>query len=237
MIKEITTYLKSYEDDNEDSDWDSDEEIAAISICKELKDAIEEKSNLAFQLSEVEKSLVAVNSNNSGGRMDSANESSDNSISKSPIIKKAASNNLQILSLKKEDSQKQKPTQTNVLYKNVLKKGSDSPVKNKPEREQSSSILLKNISDSISLDQDGEESLTPKSIKAVNSSNETRQHRRFNSDANFGQRSSSIQSMRSNKGTATSRRVKKKSTGSGKLKIIKPKKQRKHSNSSESLNS
>lgn len=63
ILKEIELYLKSYEEGSEDSDWDSDEEIATVQLAKDLKKAIQEKSNITNELSEVEKNLLTANSN------------------------------------------------------------------------------------------------------------------------------------------------------------------------------
>ena len=63
ILKELELYLKSYEEGSEESDWDSDEEIAVVQLAKDLKKAIEEKSNITNELSEVEKNLIAANSN------------------------------------------------------------------------------------------------------------------------------------------------------------------------------
>lgn len=37
ILKELDLYINSYENDNEDSDWDSDEECVAITIVTSLK--------------------------------------------------------------------------------------------------------------------------------------------------------------------------------------------------------
>ena len=37
ILYELEWYLKSYEEEWEDSDWDSDEECSAVSIIKDLK--------------------------------------------------------------------------------------------------------------------------------------------------------------------------------------------------------
>ena len=43
VLSEVDKYLQSYDDEEEDSDWDSDEEVKTITIAKNLKENIEEK--------------------------------------------------------------------------------------------------------------------------------------------------------------------------------------------------
>lgn len=68
ILKEINLYLRSYEDDQEDSEWDSDEECASVTIANDLKKAIEERTNLNNEITEVEKDMIAANSNHSKER-------------------------------------------------------------------------------------------------------------------------------------------------------------------------
>lgn len=90
VLKEIDLYLRNYECNNEDSEYDSDEEVFAITISKDLKTVIEEKLDLGSQISEVERSLIAWNSNNSGERKDSIITSPDFNKSKTSSISKGA---------------------------------------------------------------------------------------------------------------------------------------------------
>lgn len=238
-MKELNLYLKSYENENEDSDWDSDDECQAVLIAKDLKNAIEEKSNLTNELSEVEKSLMAANSNTSKERTYSApNNSMDQGLSSSPTINKGLSFSSVDTSLSKDSIlQASSHLKDKSLYKNVLKKGTDSPHK-ETEQEKSSSLVIQNFSDSLneqSLDDDSPN--TPKL-----SQNKVLQdpvyHRRASIRSNFNQRSSSIHSYRSNKNSALNRRLKKKRKANEKLAGIKiGTRQRDDSESSDSISS
>ena len=37
ILNELELYMKSYQDENEDSDWDSDQECTSVSIISDLK--------------------------------------------------------------------------------------------------------------------------------------------------------------------------------------------------------
>lgn len=234
ILKEIDLYLKSYEEVSEDSDWDSDEEIAAVQLAKDLKAAIEEKSNLSNELSEVEKGLMAVNSNNSRDMTDSGcNTSQDNKLNASPILQKDTSIITDESSKLKDDNNLGLNDVKENLYKNVLKRGTDSPNKFKANENKSSSLVIENFSDSIDDKHDDDNS--PSTPKITQNITDFRSHRRVNTKVTFNKRSSSIQSTRSNKSTATSKKVKKKSkTGSSKLKIIKTEDNKKRDQSESS---
>lgn len=240
ILKELNLYLKSYENENEDSDWDSDEECQAVLIAKDLKNTIEEKSSLTIELNEVEKSLMAANSNSSKERTYSVpNNSMDQGLNTSPSINKGLSFSSMESALSK-DSTAQIPSlqlKDKSLYKNVLKKGTDSPHK-EVEHDKGSSLVIQNFSDSLndqSLDDDSPS--TPK-LSQNKALQEPVHHRRASIRSNYNQRSSSIHSYRSNKNTAISKKLKKKKKTNEKLGGIKiGTRQRDGSESSDSFSS
>lgn len=95
------------------------------------------------------------------------------------------------------------------LYKNVLKRGTNSPQQTK-EVNNNSSMVIPNFSDSMQ-SQDSEENApgTPK-LNSDKSCNQERQPRGISSQLSFHHRSSSIHSMKSSKGSTASKRLKKK---------------------------
>lgn len=185
ILKEINLYLKSYEDENEDSDWDSDDECAAVSICTDLKKVIEEKANLTSEISAVEKELVTEQSAHGDDKYDSGKHSFDNF---------AANNN------KSDQSDTSKRNSSDSIDYDVgLKDTELSSSENKMIQQKRSHFVHKTAS--FEVFDDKKEELAHISTK-LNSEGNTPKHsyaqmRRYESGSANKIRSSSIQSLRS----------------------------------------
>lgn len=92
--------------------------------------------------------------------------------------------------------------------------------KEEEEKDKNKSLVIQNFNTSMDGKEGRDDSpFTPKVIqhkKVV----ELRQHRRINSKMSFNQRSSSIHSTRSNRSTATSKKMKKKSSTGKRLRVM-----------------
>jgi hypothetical protein len=213
-LKEIELYLKIYENEQEDSDWDSDEEWGCISIAKELRAVIEEKTDCDNELNEVERNLIAVNSNKSNEQGDySHNSTIERNRSTSPI-------NAQDISLITEGTLTDKDHNTKAklvnedkdhsLYKNVLKKGYNSSSNNGVETKSQSF----RIDWFLPFENNNDNAPSTPTIKPDKEIYKSRQHRKLSEFYSFTPRSSSIQSVRSNNNVCRNKKVKaKKKTG------------------------
>jgi len=211
ILKELDLYLKSYEDENEDSEWDSDEECAAVVICKDLKKVIEEKASLTYEISTVEMGLIAADSNNSRERLNSTltNSLEGNSSTASPSFNKTISTEETLLK-KTIDESNLNENKDKSLYKNVLNKGVTSPLKEKTPNKSGSMIVVTSFTESLEEQKEPcpDTPITPKVAKD-NELKTQRIPRRFTSNILFNKRSNSIQSINSNKGITNKKRFSK----------------------------
>lgn len=215
ILNEVDLYLQSYDEEEEDSGWDSDEEVGVVKIAKNLKDAINEKSNLVDQLSQVERNLVQSNLNSVMERRSSIFTSPmGDSGSATLKANRTDSHNTEDTSLSKEDGSGEKGDSVqNNLYKNVLKK--KNPEGGENQEPISPAINLNFFDSDTTVGQKEDDSpVTPKAA-GKKSKYHSRMAQRVNSSTFFGQRSSSIQSIRSNKSSFTNKKSKK-SDGKGK---------------------
>jgi len=233
ILSEIDLYLKSYDEENEDSDWDSDEEVWVIKIVKKLKSAIEEKQNLVHKLDEIERSLIAYNSSFHLERNNSIFYSSyENSLGGSLSFHKDSSKIRSEETYHSKERNLKIESESSSLYKNVLKKRREH-VANQPNSQQQSPTKINNFLSSDSTNWNQEEvSSTPKASpqKAVF---ESRMNQKVNSITVFAPRSSSIQSIRSNTSTINSKKTKNRNKALNKLTALKVSGKRDHSRSSD----
>lgn len=117
ILKEIELYLKSYEVENEDSDWDSDDECEAIVLCQDLKNVINEKAKLTNEISAVEMELITQHSNISNDKLDSTQTNTENV---SFVLNKTGSSDENTKNVAVNQTLSPIPTKGKSLYKNVL---------------------------------------------------------------------------------------------------------------------
>lgn len=187
IFNELDLYIKSYEEECEDSDWDSDEEWSAVSIIKDLKKIIDDKANLAHEINEVELKLIEANSEFNRERSKSIFMNTSDSFS----IKMNKTSNSEDNSKTKDISDSTIDNKDDSLYKNVLKKGTILPSD------------LNKSDNHISVDVDSFKLGSSKQL-ALNESPphpskyESRVHRRMSStELSKNKRSSSNQSLKS----------------------------------------
>lgn len=203
ILKEIDLYLKNYEYLNEDSDYDSDEEVFAITISKDIRQAIQEKLDLGSQLTEVERSLIAWNSTNSRERRDSLIVTPDIDKSKNVTIGKSVSFTTEELN-KSNDNNSSNDGKDKSLYKQILMKGKIESSAQSVKKDESSPLWLQ-LTDSFKTDVNfDKDSVSSKEMNKLDEQ-KSRYERRFNTSSGYEPRSSSIQSIRSNRSAASSK--------------------------------
>lgn len=210
VLNEIDLYLQSYDQENEDSDWDSDEEVGVVQIAKDLKEAVDEKYSLVSQLGEVERNLLTNHSNINSDKFNSIlSSSAENftggtlSLNIEPSQTPLSAISPTKMSEKEEDSS---------LYKNVLKKNKEQG-KRLSERYTQNSIKIPNFFNGDSTNWNDEEGVSTPRESVQKALYESRLNQRVNSINWIAQRSSSIQSIRFNKASSNKKVKKKTKTG------------------------
>lgn len=196
--KELELYLKSYENNSEDSEFDSDEEWEAVKICKDLKGVIEQKASIISQTELVSPEVSSYDDVSS--QIQTPNES----IKRNAFDKKNSTE----LKLNKSDKEETEINENDHnLYKNVLNKKSESQQK-KAQAKPGSMIIDTNFEE----DFEKQKKITPQaSTPGVNSGSfaKFRMPRGWYQNSSLKQRSSSIHSIKSSKGNTN--KAKKKS--------------------------
>lgn len=195
ILYELEWYIKSYEEEWEDSDWDSDEECSAVSIIKDLKKVIDLKANLVHEINEVELRLIAANSGVNRERSKSIFMNTSDSFS----IKMNKTNNTEESSKIKDSNESTIDNKDDSLYKNVLKKGTILS-SDKSNTEKHSSLDI----DSFTSDSSNKQLILnvspPHPGKKDGNKYESRVKRRLSTnELSKNKRSSSNQSLKSSK--------------------------------------
>lgn len=233
VLNEVDLYLKSYDEDEEDSGWDSDQEVGVVSVGKNLKSAIEEKLDLFEQLSKVECDLVESNMSSKIQERSSVPSSEKNLQTGDPLKNKNNDSfNTEETSNTKEDNSAEKhESNQNNLYKNVLKKVNTELGGNKEPL--TPSVPLISFDSDTTIGQKDDDWDTPKVTKKK-TGYKSRMSERVHSSTFYAPRSSSIQSIRSNKSNMTHKKSKKSSTKKSRPMKILPKRKISISSDSES---
>ena len=134
VLNEVDLYLKSYDEEEEDSGWDSDQEVGVVSIGKKLKSAIEDKLELFEQLRKVERNLFESNVSSIIERKSSFSSNYNEPSGSGSKNNNEGSFRTEETSNTKEDNfEGMGESNQDNLYKNVLKKiNPESGVKKEP---------------------------------------------------------------------------------------------------------
>ena len=195
ILYELEWYIKSYEEEWEDSDWDSDEECSAVSIIKDLKKVIDLKANLAHEINEVELKLIAANSGINRERSKSIFMNTSDSFS----IKMNKTSNTEESSKIKDINESTIDNKDDSLYKNVLKKGTILS-SDKSNTEKHSSLDIDSFTSDSSNKQLSLNVSPPHPDKKDGNKYESRIKRRLSTnELSKNKRSSSNQSLKSSK--------------------------------------
>ena len=195
ILYELEWYISSYEEEWEDSDWDSDEECSAVSIIKDLKKVIDLKANLAHEINEVELKLIAANSGINRERSKSIFMNTSDSFS----IKMNKTSNTEESSKIKDINESTIDNKDDSLYKNVLKKGTILS-SDKSNTEKHSSLDIDSFTSDSSNKQLSLNVSPPHPDKKDGNKYESRIKRRLSTnELSKNKRSSSNQSLKSSK--------------------------------------
>jgi len=172
-----------------------------VKIAQDLKNVIEEKTDLDNQLNEVERNLIAAKSNKSNERRESVDGKQGNTYeSTSPSLNTEGTGTDPQIKFKAADDN------IKSLYKNVLTRGKTSS-KDVNQEVKSSSMRIDNFCSIEDTEVQDTSPATPK-IKEDKQLYQPRHDRKTSDIQKFNMRSSSIHSMRSNKNINKSKKLK-----------------------------